>query len=510
MSTPHHTQPYDMPARPVTSKFYSVAQGQALDRAACDMVGPFELMRQAGRCAHKHLDARWPEARHIVVLCGSGNNGGDGYVVATQAHRAGKAVTVYALTPITSLKGEAALAARMAEDAGVDIQSWSPACSLDADVIVDALLGTGMKGAVRAPFDVAIRAVNQAPYPVLSLDIPSGLTADTGAGETPIKADMTVTFITHKPGLYTGLGPDHVGDCRFETLGVDEALHDAQPGWGYLLQPDDLRRAVPPRLLSAHKGHCGHLLVVGGRPGFGGATLLSAEAAARVGAGKVSLATDAAHLSAALVRCPELMVSGVRNAHDIAELLSEVTAVSIGPGLGQGAWGEGLFDAVLEAPGPRLIDADALHLLKRQASGMRRDDWILTPHPGEAAMLLGCSSAEVQADRIAAAKALWMQWGGVIVLKGNGTLIACGTSEEELMLCPFGNPGMASGGMGDVLGGMIAGLLVQGLSPFDAAWAGVLVHALAADMAARSGGERGLLASDLASCARLLVNPTCE
>lgn len=510
MSTPHHTQSYDMPARRVTSKFYSVAQGQALDREACAMAGGFELMRQAGRRAFARLCEHWPQARRITVLCGGGNNGGDGYVVATLAQRAGLDVHVWALKTPSSLKGEAALAVAMAREAGVMITAWQADTVLDADVVVDALLGTGTQGEIHGEYASAINAINTAACPVLALDIPSGLAADTGAGMTPVAATVTVTFITRKPGLYTGLGPDHVGRLYFEDLGVDEALRSRLPALGYVLARNDLERTLPRRLPSAHKGHCGHLLVVGGQPGFGGSTILSAEAAARVGAGKVSLATDAAHLSAALMRCPELMVRGVRNAHDLAELLAQANAVSIGPGLGQGAWGQGLFDAVLKHTGPQVIDADGLHLLHKMAPGEQRDDWILTPHPGEAAMLLECAAADVQADRLAAAKALQARWGGTIVLKGNGTLIVSGMSEAETMLCPFGNPGMASGGMGDVLGGMIAGVLVQGLSPFDAAWTGVLVHALAADMASRSGGERGLLASDLASCARRLVNPIHE
>lgn len=510
MSTPHHTQSYDMPARRVTSKFYSVAQGQALDREACAMAGGFELMRQAGRRAFARLREHWPHARRVTLLCGGGNNGGDGYVVAALAQRAGLEVQVWALKSPSSLTGEAALAVQMAHEAGVVMTAWQADTAIDADIIVDALLGTGTQGEVRGDYAAAIAAINAANCPVLSLDIPSGIAADTGAGTSSVAATVTVTFITHKPGLYTGLGPDHVGQLHFEDLGVDEAVRARLPALGHVLAQEDLERTLPPRLPSAHKGHCGHLLVVGGQPGFGGSTILSAEAAARVGAGKVSLATDAAHLSAALMRCPELMVRGVRNAHDLAELLAYADAVSIGPGLGQRAWGQGLFDAVLNTSGPRLIDADGLHLLHKMAPGEQRDDWILTPHPGEAAMLLECSAADIQADRLGAAKALWARWGGTIVLKGNGTLIVSGTSGAETMLCPLGNPGMASGGMGDVLGGMIAGVLVQGLAPFDAAWTGVLVHALAADEAAHSGGERGLLASDLASCVRRLVNPINE
>lgn len=487
-------------------RLYTAAQGRALDKIACRMAGDFGLMHRAGSCAFAVVRQRWPQARRLVVVCGGGNNAGDGYVLAALAQRAGLSVRVWALVPPADLVGEAAQAVALAQAEGVAVDA-SYTMIGEADLIVDALLGTGVHGNVEGPYRTAIEAVNAVDIPVLALDLPSGLQCDTGAGQSVVQADATITFITRKPGMYTGVGPDCTGTVIFTALGVD-AQWRAQVDWsGWVLHDSDRALHLTARRPSTHKGHCGHLLVVGGQPGYGGSTILSAEAGARVGAGKVSLATDVAHIAPALVRCPEIMVRGVRNAHDLSDLLSQADVVSIGPGLGQQAWGEGLFDAVLGHEGPRLIDADGLHLLKRMAAGERRDDWILTPHPGEAAMLLDCSAADIQADRMGAARALWQAWGGVIILKGNGTLIIGGEMPNELALCPYGNPGMASGGMGDVLGGMIAGLWVQGLNAFDAGCMGVLVHAQAADDAARAVGARGLLASDLAHYARCRINP---
>ena len=281
---------------------------------------------------------------------------------------------------------------------------------------------------------------------------------------------------------------------------------------------------LPPRKRDAHKGDMGHVLIVGGAVGYGGAALLASEAAARLGAGKVSLATAPEHVTASLTYRPEVMVHGMRGATGLGDLLNQAEILVVGPGLGQGAWGQGLLQTALAASRPLVVDADGLNLLATRFSGLRRDDWILTPHPGEAGRLLGCSTAQVETDRPAAARALQLRYGGVVVLKGAGTLVA---GPEGMALCPYGNPGMASGGMGDVLSGMLGALLAQGLPEEGAAELGgmegavklglmeraarlgVLVHALAADLAVRETGERGLLAADLASYARILVNPGC-
>lgn len=262
-----------------------------------------------------------------------------------------------------------------------------------------------------------------------------------------------------------------------------------------------LRAWLPPRARASHKGDYGHVLVVGGDHGMVGAVRLAGEAAARTGSGLVSIATRAAHAAVIAAVRPELMCHGVECARDLRVLLQRASVIAIGPGLGQSAWAHDMLAAVLQMRLPRVVDADALNLLAQEP--MQCDHWVLTPHPGEAARLLGMTTKQVQADRLQAAQALQQRYGGVCVLKGAGTLVC---TSESVAICEAGNPGMASGGMGDVLTGVIAGLLAQGLSLVDAACAGVYIHAKAGDRAAQEG-ERGLLASDVMPHLRKLVNP---
>jgi len=491
------------------SKLYTAEQSRALDQAAiASGVSGFSLMQRAGASAFSLIRSLWPHTKHLLIFCGGGNNGGDGYVVAALAHMAGLDVTTIALKAPEYLKNEAAEAYEMARKAGVEVSVGFeiPPAIETVDLIVDALLGTGITGAPSGEYGVAVQWMNTQDIPVLALDIPTGVNTDTGAVELAVESSATLSFIGRKVGLYTGLSADYCGQRYLDNLGVSKRIMGSKSAVGELQSPDMLESGLPPRLPTSHKGHTGHLLVVGGRQGYGGSCIMLSESAVRVGAGLVSLATDSAHIAPALTRCPELMVRGVQSGSELADLLSQARAIAIGPGLGQEAWGQGLLKAVLEAEKPTVVDADALHLLHAQYAEMKRDDWVLTPHPGEAAMLLGITAGEVQADRLAAGRALWKRYGGVIVLKGNGTLIVNGQDESATCLCPYGNPGMASGGMGDVLGGMIAGLLTQGLLPVEAARLGVLVHALSADLAAHHAGERGLAASDLASFAHYLVN----
>ncbi|HNL32679.1 MAG TPA: NAD(P)H-hydrate dehydratase, partial [Pseudomonadales bacterium] len=257
---------------------------------------------------------------------------------------------------------------------------------------------------------------------------------------------------------------------------------------------------------SAHKGMFGHLLIIGGNHGYGGAVSIAAEAALRAGAGLVTIATRGAHLSALLARRPEAMVRAVESGQDLEPLLALPTVILLGPGLGQDAWAEQMVQRVLGSDLPLVVDADGLNLLARRATPVHRENWILTPHPGEAARLLGCDSREVEADRFAAVQQLAERHGGVALLKGAGTLVASAAVGGGIALCAAGNPGMASGGMGDLLSGLIAALLAQQLSLVDAARAGVLLHAMAGDEAA-GGNERGLLATDLLAPLRRWVNP---
>lgn len=266
-----------------------------------------------------------------------------------------------------------------------------------------------------------------------------------------------------------------------------------------------VRRLLPKRRRDASKGDYGHVLVVGGDYGMGGAVRMAAEAAIRVGAGLVSVATRPEHTSIVSSCRPEIMCHKIETPLDLEHLISRASVLVMGPGLGKSEWSQALFNKLRNTSLPKILDADALNLLAD--SHQHNDQWILTPHPGEAARLLKCTVAEIQKDRLLAVKKLQAQYGGVIVLKGAGTLIQEG-QEEVPLLCTAGNPGMASGGMGDILSGVIGGLLAQKLSLLDAAGVGVLIHSLAADKAVEQGGERGLLACDLLPYLRKLANPT--
>lgn len=489
----------------VPHPLYGADQVQALDRRlmAEGMAG-FELMQRAAQAAYAALRSRWPEAHRLSILCGGGNNAGDGYVMAALAAGDGLDVQLIALRDPATLSGDAARAYEMAWQAGLDVIEWRPKTVINGDVVIDALLGTGATGEVREPLRSAIETLNATPRPVLAVDVPSGLSAQTGSiGGVAVKASLTVTFLADKFGLHTGASADHVGELGVETLGMTPQGHDDLVPLGELQAADMLQQAFPLRSRGSHKGDFGHVLVIGGAPGFGGAALMASEAALRSGAGKVSLATDAAHVVASLVRSPEVMARGVGKGEDIHALLDQANALVVGPGLGRQDWGHALWQAALAARVPSVLDADALNWLSEEATN-RRDDWVLTPHPGEAARLLGVSGAEVQADRRAAALALHERYGGSVVLKGAGTLIA---DANGVTVCPYGNPGMASGGMGDVLSGIVGALLAQGQAPGEAARYGVLLHALAGDAAAQDGGERGLVATDLASYVRAIANP---
>ena len=485
---------------------YKAAQVRELDRRTiAGGIDGFALMQRAASSAWHSFRSRWPQARSLTVMCGSGNNGGDGHVLAALAMQSGLKVQRVTLKPLDELSGDAARAAQLATSAGVGCEEWEANTVLTGEVIIDALLGTGLTGEVEGRFRRAIEMINAAQRPVLAIDIPSGLVADTGAAPgLAVKAACTVTFIGDKIGLHTGDAPAYTGEIDFRPLGVKAQAYFDIPATAWRLDDSLLADAFAPRLRTSHKGDMGHVLVMGGAPGFGGAALLASQAAARMGAGKVSLATAPEHITASLVRCPEVMAHSVRGGAEAAELTAMADVVVVGPGLGQAAWGQAVLQSALKSDAPLVVDADGLNLLARQWPDIRRDNWILTPHPGEAARLLGCSVAEVQADRPAAAQALQRARGGVVVLKGAGSLIAGPTG---LVVCPYGNPGMASGGMGDVLSGMLGALMAQRGDVEFSAWLVTMVHALAADRAAQQEGERGLLASDLASYARKLINP---
>lgn len=482
-----------------TSEQIRVGERQAA--AACGMA-MFELMTRAGLAVFELARAHWPDARHWWVFTGGGNNGGDGYVVARLARAAGIRVQLVQMGDAERLSGDAATARDHYRADGGAIESLN-ALQGTPDLIIDGLLGTGLSGEVREHALRHINLINQTPAPVLAVDVPSGLCADTGRIlGAAVEAEMTLSFIGLKPGLLTGRGPDVTGRLLLASLGIQPRLQ--QTPVASLMHWEQVRRQLPRRRRGAHKGEAGRLLVAGGNTGMNGAVRLAGEAALRCATGLVRLLSHPEHVHLLNLTRPELMTAAFSDVND----WGWSDALVLGPGLGRDAWAKRLFEAAIEAgvagKQSMVIDADGLWWLARHRNRLPlTGPWVLTPHPGEAAMLLGCKTADIEADRLAAVRAIQQQYGGVVVLKGAGSLIA---DEHHVRLCHYGNPGMASGGMGDLLSGIIGAFMAQGLTPFNAASVAVCLHGLAGDKAAIDGGMLGLLASDLFSPLRSLIN----
>jgi len=485
-------------------KIYSVAGVREIDRMAIEEAGipGYTLMTRAGVAAVGEARKHFPDARRWQIVCGAGNNAGDGYVVARLAASEGIAVSVVAVVDPAALKGDAATAYAEYAAEGGEVAAWAGQLDGDADLIVDAMLGSGLLRNVGGDFADAVAAINTHRAAVAALDIPTGLNGDTGAVMgCAVHADLTVTFVGLKAGLFVSDGPDCCGRIVFAGLDIDAACSANSP---VLYRQVDARRVsglLPRRRRNAHKGDFGHVLVVGGGAGMPGAVRLCGEAALRAGAGRVSAATDPGHASIIVASRPELMSHAINNIKKLEQLLEKTTVIAFGPGLGRSQWAAELVARLAGDERPSVWDADALNWLAESPD--RAENRVLTPHPGEAATLLGTTPAEIQRDRPRALEQLRERYGGVVVLKGSGSLVS--GADGAPWLCTAGNPGMAAAGMGDVLTGIIAALLAQGLSAEDAAVAGVEVHALAGDRAA-ANGERGLLASDLIAELRGVIN----
>ncbi|MBV8343256.1 MAG: NAD(P)H-hydrate dehydratase [Gammaproteobacteria bacterium] len=473
---------------------YSTAQVRALDAHAINDLGVpgYTLMKRAGEAALRYLRTRWPTAHRIVIVCGAGNNGGDGYVLARFAQAAGLTVSVLSAVSPESLRGDAQRAYSDYRASGGAVRDFAADQLAAGDVIVDALLGTGLSGAVRADLLPVIRAINGSGRPVFALDVPSGIDSDTGMmrGDA-LRAEATVTFVGLKTGLFVGDGPEHTGTVFFDDLEL-AAPETLAPRLTRIVETE-IASALPRRPRAANKGDFGRVLIVGSGAGMPGAARLAGEACLRVGAGLVTVAVALENVAAIAAGRPELICVAVTGDAALGEAVSRADVIAVGPGLGRSDWARNALGAVLDSRKPLVVDADALNLLA-EARAAARADWILTPHPGEAGRLLGVGAADVQRDRLAALDLLLERFDGCVVLKGAGTLV--GMRGRTPGICERGNPGMATAGTGDVLTGAIAGILAQCRDPWAAARAGVLVHAMAGDAAARSG-ERGVLASDL-------------
>lgn len=483
---------------------YTTSQVKEFDRITIEERGIFglTLMRRAAIACVKALTETWPQAKNISVFCGSGNNAGDGYIVAGMLAEKGFNVSVVVVGDSDKLSKDAKKARQYCVASNSAIFDFELDLELASDVIVDALLGIGASRDVKSQYALAIEKINAAAVGVLSIDVPSGLDADTGLVlGIAVNADITVSFIGLKRGLFTADGVALSGKIVFDTLGADTGLERGIQCLRYA----ELIAQLPNRPRQSHKNDFGHVLVIGGDSGMGGAVAMTAEAALRSGAGLVSVFTHSDHASAILARCPELMVRGNDDLSLVdsvlAPMLQRAKVIVLGPGLGQSDWSERVFQLtlahILSTEKYAVIDADALTKLANHK--VKNKQWVLTPHPGEAARLLGTKVV----DRFAAVSEIQARYGGVALLKGAGTLIR---GESETSLCPYGNPGMSTAGMGDVLCGVIAALLAQSCSPYFATQLAVVVHSLAADESVKEDGERGLLATDLMQNIRRLLN----
>ncbi|MGM0526233.1 MAG: NAD(P)H-hydrate dehydratase [Pseudomonadota bacterium] len=491
----------------LSQSLYRAEQVQNGEKQAAKQAGVSmrALMAAAGNAVFLQIQRELPEHARLALFCGEGNNGGDGYVIARLAQQAGYRVSVFALKPgaeLTDVENNDAHHSRQAwRDANNSESDFADFNSDNFDAIVDAVFGVGLSRPLEGKVADWVDSVNQSALPVFAVDIPSGINADTGTvAGAAIKAQRTVTMIAKKRGMYTSDARHYCGEISLAELGVGPHFQQQQTADWFLAGATDYHSWLGERPINSHKGDYGHVLIVGGHPGMPGAVTLAMQAALRTGAGKVSVACHPANASVVSSAQAEGMVHGVESAQQLESLLQQATVVVLGPGLGTTDWSKELFDAVMHTSLPILIDADGLNLLAKENISSKQ--FILTPHPGEAARLLGKSSKEVEQDRFAAVEQLRKKYQGQVLLKGAGSLVA---SERGNFIIARGSPAMASGGMGDCLSGFIGALLAQRLSPEQALIAGTYWHAVAGEMAAKDGC-RGTLASDLFEPLRRLVN----
>ncbi|UEP33525.1 NAD(P)H-hydrate dehydratase [Burkholderia ambifaria] len=486
-----------------------VADLRAAEAAATAELPPHTLMGRAGATAARWLSERVAgDERPVWFAVGPGNNGGDALVAAAQLQQLG--VATQAWMPVAVKPDDAQWALGLARAAGVPLSTEPPASLDDYAWVVDGLFGIGLGRALDGPFAAQaarIAAHTRSGGRVLALDVPSGLDSDTGrivGAGVAVAATHTLTFIGAKPGLYTGDGRDLAGEIDIASLDVAPLATPAV----VLNAPARFAAALPTRAFASHKGTFGSLAVLGGDTGMCGAPILAARAALFAGAGKVHVGFLGAGAPPYDPPFPELML------HPADGLdLDAMSAIAAGCGLGTREAAATLVRDVLAHDAVTLLDADALNLVATHAElatavaarGARSLACVLTPHPLEAARLLGSDTATVQHDRLAAAQALAARYASIVVLKGSGTVIAA--PDGRLTVNPTGNAALATGGTGDVLGGLIGALLAQRVAPYEAALAGVYLHGLAADtLTANGNGPAGLVAGELAPMVRTLIN----
>lgn len=484
---------------------YRTEDIRRIEQSAAALDEPPALMERAGLAAAELARERFlGSGGSVLVLAGPGNNGGDGFVLARHLKAWWCDVVVVFAGEPAKLSAEAAAAYDTWVAAGGKVEREFPR-NTRIDLIVDALFGIGLERDLAGGYQALVEAVNAHSAPVLALDIPSGLHADSGRIlGCCVRADCTVTFIACKPGLVTLDGPDNCGEIVVRDLGLD--VESLLPARGHLITASALTRVLRPRPRNSHKGTFGNVIVIGGAEGMSGAALLAGRGALLCGAGRVYLGMlDRAAPSVDLVQ-PELML---RLAAEALELDHQACLV-VGPGLGQSDAAKALLSQAMQREIPLVLDADALNLLGADRAlqplcARRASPTLLTPHPAEAARLLQCSIATVQRDRVAAALALATRFHACTALKGVGTV--CTGPDGRWHINTSGNPGLASAGMGDVLSGILGALLSQGATAESAIVAGVYLHGAASDaLRADHGGPVGMTATEVARAARTILN----
>jgi NAD(P)H-hydrate epimerase len=511
----------------VVVRLVTAQEMRELDQKAISSYGipSLILMENAGlRVVETAVFRFWegkPEGKAALVLAGPGNNGGDGLVVARHLSNKGVRVAVFLTAAPENYQGSAAVNYNILTKIGLTPRSYPKdeaelrSALQHTDLVIDAVFGSGFKGThIAEPLATLFRMVNESGKPVLAVDLPSGLEADTGrVANECIRATATVTFGLPKIGLYLEPGASYAGEVIIGDISFPPELCSEEKGSFFLIDQEMVAAYLPPRLPHHHKGTYGHVVVIGGAPGYTGAVALASNGALRSGAGLVTAAVPrslypilASKLTEAMTRPLSETKQGclARGAMaDLGELLGRANVLAVGPGLGRDPeTGVFLRELLEQVDLPVVLDADALNLLAQNKELLeeeyleeRRRKWILTPHPGEMARLLGLDVEAVQADRIG--NTLWasQQWGTIIVLKGSRTVV--GVPDGRVYINPTGNPGLATGGSGDVLTGLIAGFVAQGMGPVAATTAGVFVHGLAADRLAARMGMPGMVAGDL-------------
>jgi NAD(P)H-hydrate epimerase len=483
-----------------------------LDRRATAeaCVPSLELMESAGHGATEVLLARFPDVRHVAIVCGPGNNGGDGFVVARLIKTHGHDVRVFYIGETEKIRGDALENYRVWIDAGGALTSVDEgslavldAALAEAELVVDALFGTGLDRELTGLAREVVSRLNGAQRPILALDLPSGLDADRGVPlGIAVRATVTATFARKKRGLCTPSGAEHAGEIEVVPIGIPEEVEE-RVGYGAAeFEAVDVAALIPRRGASSHKGSSGRVLILAGSPGKIGAALLVARGALRAGGGLVTLAAEPATAQLLEQRVLEAMTARLdpeAPERSLDALLEHTDVVALGPGLGFDAFARRIVDHVALAwPGRVVVDADAITSFRDRAEMLARarGKLVLTPHPGELGRLLGGSASDIEADRYGAVVRAVERTGQVVLLKGASTLVA--GPGEKITVNPTGNALLATGGAGDVLCGVIASLLV-GSEPYRAACAGAYVHGSAADLLKRElGVDRGVLAHEVA------------